>query len=86
MLEIKNNDYHTSFEKNILTDGRCQLIIRQIESSKWLLDVTFNTETQADEFLNNHWKQYCEISEEIYYAGVYAMERAYRDFKDGYLY
>jgi hypothetical protein len=86
MLVIKNNDYHTRFEKHILTDGRCQLVIIQTESLKWLLDRTFNTETEADEFLTNHWKRYCRISEEIYYAGVCAMLRAYQDFKEGYLY
>lgn len=79
-------DYHTSFEKNILTNGKCQLIIKQIESFKWLADIVFNTEAQADKFLRENWEYYCKISEEIYYAGVYAMERAYQDFKDGFLY
>lgn len=86
MLEIQNNDLHTRFEKHILTNGKCQLIIVQNESLNWLFNVVFDKEKEADEFLNDNWQRYCRISEKIYYAGVFAMERAYRDFKDGYFY
>lgn len=84
MLTIKNDDYYTRFAKHILTNGKCQVVITQTDSSQWLFDKVFNTETQADEFLNNYWGYFCKISKKIHYIGFCAMSRACQDFKDGY--
>ena len=54
MLNIKNEDYHTNFEKNILKDGRYQVIIRQTDCFEWLFDEIFDNEEQADNFLNEN--------------------------------
>ena len=84
MLTIKNDDYHTNFKKNTLKDGRCQVIIKQTDCFEWLFDETFDNEEQADNFLNNNWKDYCKIAEDIYYAGLFEMKRAFKRYKDTY--
>ena len=82
MLKIENNDYHTIFEKNILKNGKCQLIIRQLDCFEWMLDETFDNEEQADNFLNENWDYFCKISEDIHFAGMYEMKRVFKIYKD----
>jgi hypothetical protein len=82
MLIIKNEDYHTTFEKNILNDGRCQVVIRHDALHEWLFDKIFDNEEQADNFLNNNWEDYCKIAEDIYYAGLFAMKKALKRYKE----
>ena len=85
MLTIKNDDYHTNFDKNILKDGRCQVIIKQTDCFEWLFDETFDNEEQADNFLNKHWDYFCKISEDIWFTGLHAMQKAFKRYKDTYL-
>ena len=82
MLKVENDSGYTTFSKNMLTDGRCQLIIRHDASNEWLFEDIFDNEEQADNFLNSNWEDYCKIAEDIYYAGLFAMKRALNRYKD----
>ena len=82
MLKIKNNNPYTTFSKNILTDSKCQVVIRHDALHEWLFDEIFDNEEQADNFLNNNWKDYCKIAEDIYYAGFFAMKRVFNKYKE----
>ena len=82
MLKIENNNPYTTFSKYILTNGKCQVVIRHDALHEWLLDEIFDNEEQADNFLNNNWEDYCKIAEDIYYAGLFAMKRALKRYKE----
>ena len=82
MLKIENDNPYTTFSKNILTDKRCQVVIRHDALHEWLFDKIFDNEEQADNFLNDNWKDYCKIAEDIYYAGLVAMKRAFNRYKE----
>lgn len=84
MLKIENTNPYTTFSKNMLTDGKCQVVIRHDALHEWLFDKIFDNEEQADNFLNNNWEDYCKIAEDIYYAGLFAMKRALNRYKDAY--
>ena len=82
---ITSEDNHTIFEKHNLKNGQCQLVIKQNESMSYLFDYVFENEKEANEYLFDNWDFYCKVSAEIYYAGVFAMEMAYKDFKERWL-
>ena len=82
MIKIENNNLYATFSKNILTDGKCQVIIRHDALHEWLFDEIFDNEEQADSFLNYNWEDYCKIAEDIYYAGLFAMQKAFSKYKE----
>lgn len=82
MLKIENKNPYATFSKNILTDKRCQVIIRHDALHEWLFDKIFDNEEQADNFLNHSWKEFTNIAEDIYYAGYYAMQKTIKLYKD----
>ena len=84
MLKIENNNPYATFSKNILTDGRCQVVIMHDALHEWFLGEIFDNEEQADNFLNNNWKDYCKIAEDIYYADLFEMKRVFNRYKDTY--
>lgn len=82
MLKIENNNPYATFSKYILTNGKCQVVIRHTALYEWLFDEIFDNEELADNFLNNNWKDYCKIAKDIYYAGLFAMKRALKRYKE----
>ena len=82
MLKIENNNPYATFSKHILTNGKCQVVIIHDSLHEWLFDKIFDNEEQADSFLNYNWKDYCKIAEDIYYAGLFAMKRAFNRYKE----
>ena len=82
MLKIENNNTYATFSKNILTNGKCQVVIRHTALYEWLFDEIFDDEEQADNFLNHNWKDCCEMAEDIYYANLFAMKRVFNKYKE----
>ena len=84
MLKVENDNLYVIFSKNILTNGRCQVVIRHDTLHEWLFSEIFDNEELANEFLNNTWKNFCKIAEDIYYAGLFEMKRVFNRYKDMY--
>ena len=82
MLKIENNNSYATFSKNMLTNGKCQVVIRHDASNEWLFEDVFDNEEQADNFLNRSWKEFTNIAEDIYYAGYCAMQKTIKLYKD----
>ena len=82
MIKVENNSSYATFSKYMLTDGRCQVVIRHDASNEWLFEDVFDNEDQADNFLNHNWKEFTKIAEDIYYAGYYAMKKTIELYKD----
>ena len=82
MLKIENNNSYATFSKNILTNGKCQVVIRHDALHEWLFDEIFDNEEQADNFLNKHWNYCCKISEDIWFTGLHAMQKAFSKYKE----